>query len=536
MKAYLGNEKYIFVSYSHADKDKVMPFIQALQKKYNVWYDEGLTFGDAYDDTIVKKISGCSLFMFLITKKSIVSDYCMNEIYFATDKCHKPFINVYLEDIKVSDSFDFKYGRYQYCFAFNYPDYDDAVDDIERKSDNIKEVKAGDGEYQRKLDLYHEIVRKNVKGTFDSLDTKEVMFMSAYRYSDIIGDEIKKLGFKIYSKYIDVLPTFFRFTYSLDKELSNEQVEEIANTFTEQDCIEVNTTIYKRESYVFFEVLNENFYSKDFISGFDEFITTIAGSSWFNRYPVALGVSGFDNHACLGLEQTNRVLLTGLGVNLEDHFILSCLLHMTFEEFKLAIIDYGETNVSNYRFVPHMMDKIAKDDKDSILLLNKVKDLIDIRKALFDKEGVKSIYDYNQLRLEDKPDLPKIPLVMIVISNFKKIIDSNEEIKSLVFDLLSIRDNYGVVFIMTNEETLPKTFEKEFLGKYCELHYTLKYHETLGEIYACKDDSDFCFPSGMALYLNGRFYLHFDPYVIRKESKETIIKNLKDNFSENNFY
>ena len=42
-KAYEGNEPYIFISYSHLDKDKVFPVIKKLQDEfYRVWYDDGI--------------------------------------------------------------------------------------------------------------------------------------------------------------------------------------------------------------------------------------------------------------------------------------------------------------------------------------------------------------------------------------------------------------------------------------------------------------------------------------------------------------
>ena len=43
MRAYKGENPYIFVSYAHKDKDIVYPVIEELQNRgYRIWYDEGI--------------------------------------------------------------------------------------------------------------------------------------------------------------------------------------------------------------------------------------------------------------------------------------------------------------------------------------------------------------------------------------------------------------------------------------------------------------------------------------------------------------
>ena len=111
-KAYQGKDNYIFISYAHKDKNKAFKFIEKLQEKYNVWYDEGIHFGKEWDLEIQEKLKECRVFMFLISPNSISSDNCLDEINYARIK-NKPFVNVLLEDTKLADDFNLRFGRFQ---------------------------------------------------------------------------------------------------------------------------------------------------------------------------------------------------------------------------------------------------------------------------------------------------------------------------------------------------------------------------------------------------------------------------------------
>ncbi|MBO4429059.1 MAG: toll/interleukin-1 receptor domain-containing protein [Clostridia bacterium] len=83
IKAYDGQGKYIFVSYSHKEKEAVYPFIAALQEKYNVWFDEGIHYGHEWEDEIAEKLDGCSIFIYMISNTSLESDNCKDELHLA---------------------------------------------------------------------------------------------------------------------------------------------------------------------------------------------------------------------------------------------------------------------------------------------------------------------------------------------------------------------------------------------------------------------------------------------------------------------
>ena len=133
LRAYLGKDPYIFVSYSHKDKDVVYPFIETLQKRFNVWFDDGIHLGKDYKAEIMDHLKRCELFLFLISENSLNSDFCKKEIYFAEQK-KKRFINIIIKNIELPDLFIFDYGHLQCFNLFEYDDLSSAVDDLVRKS------------------------------------------------------------------------------------------------------------------------------------------------------------------------------------------------------------------------------------------------------------------------------------------------------------------------------------------------------------------------------------------------------------------
>lgn len=136
LKAYLGSGNYIFVSYSHKDSDRVFELIEILQKEYNVWFDEGIRFGREWDEEIVSKIDGCSLFVYAITKNSLESKNCKDEIAYAKDS-NIPFLNMVIDDIELPNLFKLRYGRFQMLKYYEYHDKNEILEDLKRRSEII---------------------------------------------------------------------------------------------------------------------------------------------------------------------------------------------------------------------------------------------------------------------------------------------------------------------------------------------------------------------------------------------------------------
>lgn len=79
--AYLGDQPYLFVSYSHDDKEVVYHMITRLQiNGARIWYDEGLNPGDDVKGVIMAHLSKCQKFLVFLTPNSVRSEFVRKEI------------------------------------------------------------------------------------------------------------------------------------------------------------------------------------------------------------------------------------------------------------------------------------------------------------------------------------------------------------------------------------------------------------------------------------------------------------------------
>lgn len=84
--AYDGGEPYVFVCYAHADKKAVYAEMRWLRAQgINLWYDEGISAGAEFPESLSKAILGASLVLFYVSPKSVSSRHCRDEVYFALD-------------------------------------------------------------------------------------------------------------------------------------------------------------------------------------------------------------------------------------------------------------------------------------------------------------------------------------------------------------------------------------------------------------------------------------------------------------------
>jgi len=90
---------YIFISYSHRDRDRVFEIIRDLYEAgWRIWYDEGLTVGDSYDETLESHVQHCAAVLLFVTENAARSAYILeNELPWAA-QYQKPVIRCVLEE------------------------------------------------------------------------------------------------------------------------------------------------------------------------------------------------------------------------------------------------------------------------------------------------------------------------------------------------------------------------------------------------------------------------------------------------------
>ena len=112
-KVYEGKDPYVFVSYSHRDKEMVFEIINDLMLcACNIWYDTGIRSGEDWNNEIAQHLYHAECVLFMVTRNSISSEYVRDELNFAKSK-QKKIYPVYLENIELPLSLELLLGRAQ---------------------------------------------------------------------------------------------------------------------------------------------------------------------------------------------------------------------------------------------------------------------------------------------------------------------------------------------------------------------------------------------------------------------------------------
>ena len=80
-KLYRGTEPYIFISYSHQDKEQIFPYFRAMiDRGYRIWLDEGIYAGDPWTETLADHLAHCAVFTPILSPNFIKSPNCLDEV------------------------------------------------------------------------------------------------------------------------------------------------------------------------------------------------------------------------------------------------------------------------------------------------------------------------------------------------------------------------------------------------------------------------------------------------------------------------
>ena len=114
MKAYSGKDPFVFVSYAHADREQVELAIASLKRKMcRVWYDEGLTPGESWNDDLARHIKECSCFLVFLSASSMASSYVKSEINYAISK-GRAVVPVRIDTSEIPEGLEFALGTVQF--------------------------------------------------------------------------------------------------------------------------------------------------------------------------------------------------------------------------------------------------------------------------------------------------------------------------------------------------------------------------------------------------------------------------------------
>lgn len=123
--AYEGKDPYIFISYPHADMDKVVPVISALQSwGFRVWYDAGIEAGTEWPAYIGAHIKNASCVLIFMSEAAANSSHCRREITLAESN-NKNMLTVYFkEGLKLDEGLELQLCMTQAMFMSRFPSLD----------------------------------------------------------------------------------------------------------------------------------------------------------------------------------------------------------------------------------------------------------------------------------------------------------------------------------------------------------------------------------------------------------------------------
>lgn len=137
-KPYEGSRPYVFISYAHADKSKVLEVMQTLAADYSyrLWYDSGLHSGDDWSQTLTAKIEGSTAFVVFLSEHSIVSRHVISEISIAFSHENIKVIPIWLtKPVKLPTNLMYYLSFTQHAFATATSD--PTVAEIVRELDRV---------------------------------------------------------------------------------------------------------------------------------------------------------------------------------------------------------------------------------------------------------------------------------------------------------------------------------------------------------------------------------------------------------------
>lgn len=124
----------IFISYCRQDKDKVLPFVEQINKAvgFDCWIDSvAIESGERFEDVIVSAIDNCKVVLFMLSDSSLKSDWTKREVYYAEGE-GKRIVPILINGECLRGWFKFHFGNIDYI----------KLDNFEQKEKLVRNLRA----------------------------------------------------------------------------------------------------------------------------------------------------------------------------------------------------------------------------------------------------------------------------------------------------------------------------------------------------------------------------------------------------------
>ena len=128
--AYEGKKPYIFISYSHADKEEVLNYVDALEQSgFRIWFDGGVEAGSEWPEYIANHLADSACVLAFISPNYVESRNCRSELVLAQN-LGKEQLNVYIEKFELSLGMQMQLGLNQAMWRENFAQEEDFVAEL----------------------------------------------------------------------------------------------------------------------------------------------------------------------------------------------------------------------------------------------------------------------------------------------------------------------------------------------------------------------------------------------------------------------
>lgn len=158
----MTNNYDIFISYSRADLERVKAIKAELERSTGAlcWMDlDGIESGEQFEDVIISAINRSGTMLFMLSERSMRSEWALDELDFAKKK-KKRIVIVHLEEVELSNKFYFRYHKYDQIMWHNMPQREKLFRDIKRWTANDGSDKTIQDSYSLQNTLYDVILVK----------------------------------------------------------------------------------------------------------------------------------------------------------------------------------------------------------------------------------------------------------------------------------------------------------------------------------------------------------------------------------------
>ena len=142
---------------------------------------------------------------------------------------------------------------------------------------------------------------------------------------------------------------------------------------------------------------------------------------------------------------------TGSGKSVFTHSIICTLIMRNSpDDLRLVLIDPKKVEMSKYRNTPHLLCPVINDANTAKLTLSKLVDEMNRRYEVLDQNGCSDLKQYRELR-EEKPELERIPYIIIFFDEYADIVDVCKDIGQPVVSIAQKARACGIHMLIATQ-------------------------------------------------------------------------------------